>query len=59
MHINPALGSRKLNSVTPTVVEQFLDDLEANGVGRGNQVSIFRVRKSILLDAHEKGAIPK
>ncbi|MEU4486822.1 tyrosine-type recombinase/integrase [Streptomyces purpurascens] len=58
VHINPALGSRQLNSVTPTVVEQFLDDLEANGVGRGNQVGIFRVLKSILLDAHEKGAIP-
>jgi hypothetical protein len=58
VHIIPALGSRKLNSVTPSVVEQFLDDLETRGVGRGNQVSIFRVLKPILLDAHEKGAIP-
>ncbi|MET7324363.1 hypothetical protein [Streptomyces sp. NPDC005549] len=31
VHIIPRLGSRKLNSVTPIVVERFLDDLEADG----------------------------
>ncbi|MGW6900822.1 tyrosine-type recombinase/integrase [Streptomyces sp. NPDC054919] len=57
VHIIPALGSRKLNSVTPSVVEQFLDGLESNGVGRGNQVNIYRALKSILRDAYEKGAM--
>ncbi|MFD7553241.1 tyrosine-type recombinase/integrase [Streptomyces sp. NPDC059835] len=57
VHINPALGSRKLNSVTPSVVERFLDNLEANGVGRGNQMNIFRTLKSILRDAYDKGAM--
>ncbi|MER6358624.1 tyrosine-type recombinase/integrase [Streptomyces sp. NPDC001634] len=57
VHIVPRLGSRKLNSVTPIVVERFLDELEADGVGRGNQVNIFRVLKAILRDAYGKGAI--
>ncbi|MEL5953517.1 hypothetical protein AADR41_01690 [Streptomyces sp. CLV115] len=48
VHIIPRLGSRKLNSVTPIVVERFLDELEADGVGRGNQVNIFRTLKAIL-----------
>ncbi|MGW3916130.1 tyrosine-type recombinase/integrase [Streptomyces sp. NPDC005070] len=41
VHIIPRVGSRKLNTVTPIVVERFLDELEADGVGRGNQVNIF------------------
>ncbi|MFF6783676.1 tyrosine-type recombinase/integrase [Streptomyces sp. NPDC012510] len=57
VHINPALGSRKLNSVTPSVVEKFLDHLEAEGVGRGNQANIYRALKSLLRDAYEKGAM--
>lgn len=43
VHSIPRLGSRKLNSVTPIVVERFLDELETDGVGRGKQVIIFRV----------------
>jgi integrase len=57
VHIIPRLGSRKLNSVTPIVVERFLDDLEADGVGRGNQVNIFRTLKAVLRDAYGKGAM--
>ncbi|MFF5546273.1 tyrosine-type recombinase/integrase [Streptomyces olivaceoviridis] len=57
VHIIPRLGSRKLNSVTPIVVERFLDELETVGVGRGNQVNIFRVLKAILRDAYGKGAM--
>ncbi|GGY41901.1 hypothetical protein GCM10010363_23500 [Streptomyces omiyaensis] len=48
VHIVPRLGERKLNSVTPMVVERFLDKMESDGVGRGNQVNIFRVLKTIL-----------
>jgi hypothetical protein len=33
VHIVPRFGSRKLNSVTPIVVERFLDELETDGVG--------------------------
>ncbi|MEU6553650.1 site-specific integrase [Streptomyces sp. NPDC046915] len=57
VHIIPRLGSRKLNSVTPIVVERFLDELETDRVGRGNQVNIFRVLKAILRDAYGKGAM--
>lgn len=42
VHIIPRLESRKLNSVTPVVVECFLGELETDGIGRGNQVNIFR-----------------
>ncbi|GGY55326.1 hypothetical protein ACFY8X_37560 [Streptomyces tanashiensis] len=31
VHIVPRLGSRKLNSVTPMVVERFLDEMETAG----------------------------
>ncbi|MGW4671449.1 tyrosine-type recombinase/integrase [Streptomyces sp. NPDC004324] len=57
VHIVPRLGSRKLNSVTPIVIERFLDELEADGIGRGNQVNIFRTLKAILRDAYGKGAM--
>lgn len=57
VHIFPRLGSRKLNTVTPLVVERFLDALEADGVGRGNQVNIFRILKTILRDAFDKGVM--
>ncbi|WP_455770170.1 tyrosine-type recombinase/integrase [Streptomyces coelicoflavus] len=57
VHIFPRLGSRKLSTVTPLVVERFLDALEADGVGRGNQVNIFRILKAILRDAFDKGAM--
>ncbi|MFE7810814.1 tyrosine-type recombinase/integrase [Streptomyces sp. NPDC057433] len=57
VHIFPRLGSRKLNTVTPLVVERFLETLEADGVGRGNQVNIFRILKTILRDAFDKGAM--
>ncbi|WP_443334066.1 hypothetical protein [Streptomyces sp. CB02261] len=57
VHIVPRLGARKLNSVTPIVVERFLDEMENDGVGRGNQVNIFRVLKTILRDAYAKGAM--
>ncbi|WP_406406882.1 N-terminal phage integrase SAM-like domain-containing protein [Streptomyces halstedii] len=46
VHIVPRLGSRKLNSVTPIVVEHFLDELETDKVGRGNQVNIFRTLRA-------------
>ncbi|MDX3525947.1 tyrosine-type recombinase/integrase [Streptomyces sp. ID05-39B] len=57
VHIVPRLGSRKLNSVTPIVVERFLEELEIDEVGRGNQVNIFRTLKAILRDAYVKGAM--
>ncbi|WP_404951339.1 site-specific integrase [Streptomyces sp. ARC12] len=57
VHIVPRLGSRKLNSITPIVVERFLEELEADKVGRGNQVNIFRTLKAILRDAYGKGAM--
>lgn len=57
VHIDPRLGSRKLNSVTPIVVERFLGEWEADGIGRGNQVNIFRTLRASLRDAHDEGAM--
>ncbi|WP_256961687.1 site-specific integrase [Streptomyces sp. NRRL B-24572] len=57
VRIVPRRGARKLNSVTPMVVERFLDEMESDGVGRGNQVNIFRVLKTILRDVYAKGAM--
>ncbi|MBL3670541.1 phage integrase SAM-like domain-containing protein [Streptomyces sp. M2CJ-2] len=57
VQINPVIGSRKLNAVTPTVVEDFLDHLEAEGVGRGHQLNVYRALSALLRDAFEKGAI--
>ncbi len=57
VRIIPRLESRKLNSVTPMVVEGLLDELEGDGVGRGNQVNVFRALKAILRDAYGKGAM--
>ncbi|MFE3519135.1 tyrosine-type recombinase/integrase [Streptomyces sp. NPDC059166] len=56
-HIVPRLGSRKMATVTPMVVERFLVELEADGVGRGNQANIFRTLKAILRDSFDKGAM--
>ncbi|MER6733266.1 hypothetical protein [Streptomyces puniciscabiei] len=62
VHIIPRLGSRKLNSVTPILVERFLDELETDGIGRGNQVNIFRTegadrrrRRSRARNRHDDG----
>ncbi|MEV4936877.1 hypothetical protein [Streptomyces zaomyceticus] len=46
VHITLRLGAGKLNSVTPMVVERFLDAMESDGVGRGNQVNIRVSRRS-------------
>ncbi|MEU0599411.1 hypothetical protein ABZ484_14370 [Streptomyces sp. NPDC006393] len=55
VHIVPRMGARKLNSVTPMVVERFLDEMEGDGVGRGNQANMFWVLKTVLRDAFAKG----
>ncbi|MFJ8129765.1 hypothetical protein [Streptomyces hydrogenans] len=57
VRIVPRLGARKLNSGTPMVLERFLDEMESDGVGRGNQVNIFRTLKTILRHAYDKGAM--
>ncbi|MER8037361.1 hypothetical protein [Streptomyces hydrogenans] len=57
VHIVPRLGARELNSVTLMVVERFLDEMESDGGGRGNQENIFRVLKTILRGAYAKGAM--
>ncbi|MFJ7962417.1 tyrosine-type recombinase/integrase [Streptomyces sp. NPDC096324] len=57
VHVVPRIGSRKLITVTPMAVERFLDEPEVDGVGRGHQVNIFRILKTILKDAYDKGAM--
>ncbi|MFJ7125672.1 hypothetical protein [Streptomyces sp. NPDC098101] len=55
VHIVPWLGARKPNSVTPMVTERFLDEVESDGVGRGNQANTFRVLRAILRDTYAEG----
>ncbi|MGW0883413.1 hypothetical protein [Streptomyces sp. NPDC002671] len=62
-HVNSSIGVHTAPGFTeadiraPIVMERFLDELEADGVGRGNQVNILRTLKATLRDAHDKGAM--
>lgn len=58
-HIYPELQSRRIETVTPTVVERFVETMERNGVGLAAQDQAFVVLKTILLSAHRKGAIQR
>lgn len=51
------LGQQTVAGIREIVVECFLDQLEADGVGRGNQVNIFRTLKAILRGAYGKRAV--
>ncbi len=57
-HLYPELGSRRMETFTPTVVENFITTMERNDVGLGAQEQVFMTLKTILLNAHSRGAIP-
>ncbi|MFH9575802.1 hypothetical protein [Streptomyces sp. NPDC017230] len=60
VHIVPRLGSRKLISVTPIVVERFLDELEADGVGPGEPgQSCARSRKHRKVEEFREVPLPR
>ncbi|GGU75865.1 integrase [Streptomyces albospinus] len=55
--ILPALESRRINTFTSTVVEDFIMSMEEGDVGLATQQNAFDTLKKILLDARRKGAI--
>ncbi|MGY9067808.1 tyrosine-type recombinase/integrase [Streptomyces sp. CAS3] len=54
-HLFPALGSRRMNTFDPKVVDGFIQTMERQGVGLATQANAFDKLKAILLDAHRLG----
>lgn len=55
--ILPVLESRRINTFTSSVVEDFIMAMEEQEVGLATQQNAFDVLKKILLDAKRKGGI--
>ncbi|MFM9373393.1 tyrosine-type recombinase/integrase [Streptomyces sp. Da 82-17] len=55
--ILPVLGSRRIGTFTPTVVDDFIMSMEERKVGLAAQQNAFDTLKKILLDAHRRGGI--
>ncbi|MEU6375918.1 tyrosine-type recombinase/integrase [Streptomyces sp. NPDC046909] len=56
-HILPVLESRRMNTFTSTVVEDFIMSMEERSVGLAAQQNSFDTLKKILLDARRRGGI--
>ncbi|MFC8390626.1 tyrosine-type recombinase/integrase [Streptomyces sp. NPDC057238] len=54
-HMLPLLGSRRMNTFDPGVVDGFIRSMERVGVGLTTRVNAFDKLKAILLDAHRLG----
>ncbi|MFY4719777.1 tyrosine-type recombinase/integrase [Streptomyces sp. LaBMicrA B280] len=54
-HLFPALGSRRMNTFDPKIVDGFIQTMERQGVGLATQANAFDKLKAILLDAHRLG----
>lgn len=48
LHIDPALGDRRINSIEPGDVRRFIAQMEADGVGLSMIDSTFRLLRSML-----------
>ncbi|HET6859737.1 MAG TPA: site-specific integrase, partial [Streptomyces sp.] len=55
--ILPALESRRINTFSPTVVEDFITSMEEREAGLATQQNAFDTLKKILLDAHRRGGL--
>ncbi|MGC5039956.1 tyrosine-type recombinase/integrase [Streptomyces sp. DT190] len=55
--ILPVLESRRINTFTSTVVEDFIMSMEERSVGLAAQQNAFDTLKKILLDARRRGGI--
>ncbi|MEU3616946.1 tyrosine-type recombinase/integrase [Streptomyces sp. NPDC006872] len=53
----PILESRRMNTFTSTVVEDFIKSMEDHSVGLAAQQNAFETLKKILLDARRRGGI--
>ncbi|QQC92381.1 tyrosine-type recombinase/integrase [Streptomyces alfalfae] len=56
-HLIPELGSRRVETFTPLVVENFLTTMDRLGTPDPTQFKVYVLLKTLLLDAHRKGAI--
>ncbi|MEV7085818.1 tyrosine-type recombinase/integrase [Streptomyces sp. NPDC093085] len=56
-HILPALESRRINTFSSTVIEDFIMAMEEREVGLATQQNAFDALKKVLLDAHRRGGI--
>ncbi|WP_328557193.1 hypothetical protein [Streptomyces sp. NBC_00358] len=57
--ILPVLESRRMNTFTATVVDDFIMSMEERSVGLAAQQNAFDTLKKILLDARRRGGIPE
>ncbi|MCX4398883.1 MULTISPECIES: tyrosine-type recombinase/integrase [unclassified Streptomyces] len=55
--ILPTLESRRINSFSPSVVDDFIMSMEERKVGLATQQNAFDTLKKILRDAHRRGGI--
>ncbi|MBQ0855408.1 site-specific integrase [Streptomyces sp. BH-SS-21] len=55
----PVLESRRVNTFTSTVVEDFIMSMEERSVGLAAQQNAFDTLKKIVLDAHRRGGLPQ
>ncbi|MFD6348913.1 tyrosine-type recombinase/integrase [Streptomyces roseolus] len=53
----PVLESRRINSFSPTVIDDFIMSMEERKVGLATQQNAFDTLKKILRDAHRRGGI--
>ncbi|MEU7212807.1 hypothetical protein AB0B06_30895 [Streptomyces sp. NPDC044989] len=56
-HILPVLESRRINTLTATVVDDFIMSMEERSAGLAAQQNAFDTLKKILLDARRRGGI--
>ncbi|MEU6357347.1 tyrosine-type recombinase/integrase [Streptomyces sp. NPDC047072] len=56
-HINPHVGSRRVGTFTPGVIEDWLNGMELNKVGLASQKNAFLVLKLVIDAARHRGAI--
>ncbi|WP_326769504.1 tyrosine-type recombinase/integrase [Streptomyces sp. NBC_01591] len=53
----PVLESRRINTFTSTVIDDFIMSMEERSVGLGAQQNAYDTLKKILLDAYRRGGI--
>ncbi|MFB7608155.1 hypothetical protein [Streptomyces gardneri] len=56
-HVLPSLESRRVNTFSPAVVDDFIQAMEERSTGLATQQNAFDTLKKVLLDAHRRGAI--
>lgn len=56
-HINPRVGSRRVGTFTPGVIEDWLNGMELNKVGLASQKNAYLVLKLVVDAARHRGAI--